>query len=74
MTTKGIAVSLFSGAGGLDLGAERAGYEVRAALEWDRDAAATMEKNLGHLASPVIRRTSLSPNSRDPGCSRAAER
>lgn len=54
MDARGIAVSLFSGAGGLDLGAERAGYEVRAAVEWDRDAAATMEKNFEHLVSPVI--------------------
>ncbi len=45
MTTRGVAISLFSGAGGLDLGVERAGYEDRAAVEWDRDAAATMEKN-----------------------------
>ncbi len=54
MTVQGIAISLFSGAGGLDLGAERAGYEVRAAVEWDRDAAATMEKNFSHLSAPVI--------------------
>lgn len=54
MSTFGIAISLFSGAGGLDLGAERAGYEVRSAVERDRDAAATMEKNFSHLASPVI--------------------
>ncbi|HET9898849.1 MAG TPA: DNA cytosine methyltransferase [Streptosporangiaceae bacterium] len=54
MGTQGIAISLFSGAGGLDLGAERAGYEVRAAVEWDRDAAATMEKNFSHLAGSVI--------------------
>lgn len=54
MSNQGIAISLFSGAGGLDLGAERAGYEVRAAVEWDRDAAATMEKNFSHLAAPVI--------------------
>ncbi len=54
MGSHGIAISLFSGAGGLDLGAERAGYEVRAAVEWDRDAAATMEKNFDHLVSPVI--------------------
>jgi DNA (cytosine-5)-methyltransferase 1 len=52
--TQGVAISLFSGAGGLDLGAERAGYEVRAAVEWNRDAAATMEKNFDHLAAPVI--------------------
>lgn len=39
------AVSLFSGAGGLDLGIERAGYATRVAVEWDHDAADTMEKN-----------------------------
>jgi DNA (cytosine-5)-methyltransferase 1 len=52
--TRGVAISLFSGAGGLDLGAERAGFAVRAAVEYDRDAALTMEKNFGGLASPVI--------------------
>jgi DNA (cytosine-5)-methyltransferase 1 len=51
---RGVAISLFSGAGGLDLGVESAGYQVRAAVEWDRDAAATMEKNFDHLVSPVI--------------------
>ena len=58
-THGGIAISLFSGAGGLDLGAERAGYEVRAAVEWDHDAATTMEKNFDHLVSPVIQRDIL---------------
>jgi DNA (cytosine-5)-methyltransferase 1 len=57
--SRGIAISLFSGAGGLDLGAEWAGYEVRAAVEWDKDAAATMEKNFSHLGSPVIQRDIL---------------
>jgi DNA (cytosine-5)-methyltransferase 1 len=41
----GVAISLFSGAGGLDLGVEQAGYRVAAAVERDRDAVATMEKN-----------------------------
>lgn len=59
MTTRGVAISLFSGAGGFDLGVEHAGYEVRAAVEWDRDAAATMEKNFSHLVSPVIQRDIL---------------
>src|ERR1700722_440838 len=46
MTRMGfVAVSLFSGAGGLDLGATEAGFEVRAAVEVNRDAVATMEKN-----------------------------
>ncbi len=59
MSTQGVAISLFAGAGGLDLGAERAGYEVRAAVEWDADAAATMEKNFDHLQSPVIQKDIL---------------
>ena len=41
----GTAVSLFSGAGGLDLGVEQAGFDVTVAVEWDDDAADTMEKN-----------------------------
>jgi DNA (cytosine-5)-methyltransferase 1 len=52
---RGTAISLFSGAGGLDLGIEAAGYRVVAAVENDSDAADTMEKNFSHLASPVIR-------------------
>jgi DNA (cytosine-5)-methyltransferase 1 len=43
--TVGAALSLFSGAGGLDLGIEAAGYRTVAAVEWDQDAADTMEKN-----------------------------
>jgi DNA (cytosine-5)-methyltransferase 1 len=41
------------------LGAEQAGYVVRAAVEWDRDAAATMEKNFTHLHSPVLNKSIL---------------
>jgi DNA (cytosine-5)-methyltransferase 1 len=58
-------VSLFSGAGGLDLGAEAAGYRVAAALERDRDAALTMEKNFTHLHSPVLRADVLDVPTRD---------
>jgi DNA (cytosine-5)-methyltransferase 1 len=43
--TSGAAISLFSGAGGLDLGVEAAGFRTVAAVEWDQDAADTMEKN-----------------------------
>ena len=41
----GSTISLFSGAGGLDLGVERAGFKTVAAVEWDEDAADSMEKN-----------------------------
>lgn len=58
-STKGVAISLFSGAGGLDLGAEAAGFDVRAAVERDRDASLTMEKNFPKLASPVIQKDIL---------------
>ncbi|SDI90576.1 DNA (cytosine-5)-methyltransferase 1 [Frankineae bacterium MT45] len=51
----GVAISLFAGAGGLDLGVERAGYHVRAAVEHNDDAATTMEKNFLGLNSPVLR-------------------
>ena len=54
-TDAGVAISLFSGAGGLDLGVEQAGYQVRAAVERYPDATVTMEKNFPHLASAVIR-------------------
>src|SRR5260370_8219375 len=51
----GVAISLFSGAGGLDWGVEQAGYQVRVAVERYPDATVTMEKNFPHLAAPVIK-------------------
>jgi DNA (cytosine-5)-methyltransferase 1 len=42
------AISLFSGAGGLDLGAERAGYAIRVSVEHERDAAKTLQANFPH--------------------------
>ncbi len=65
MADRPVAISLFSGAGGLDLGVEAAGYHVAAAVEHDRDAALTMEKNFHHLASPVIRRGILHVSTRE---------
>ena len=55
----GVAISLFSGAGGLDLGVERAGFRVLAAVERDDRAADTMEKNFPELVAPVIRQNIL---------------
>lgn len=65
MTSPGPAVSLFSGAGGLDLGAEAAGFHVTAAVERSADAADTMEKNFSGLAGPVIRSDILEVRTRD---------
>jgi DNA (cytosine-5)-methyltransferase 1 len=39
------AISLFSGAGGLDIGFEAAGFEIRASIEIDPDARATVAAN-----------------------------
>jgi DNA (cytosine-5)-methyltransferase 1 len=62
---RGLAISLFSGAGGLDLGAEQAGYHVAAALERDRDAVATMTKNFHSLVSPPIQKDILDVPTKD---------
>ncbi len=43
-------VSLFSGAGGLDLGFEQAGFEIVYAIDNDPDAILTYKKNLGNHA------------------------
>jgi DNA (cytosine-5)-methyltransferase 1 len=40
-----VAISLFSGAGGLDLGFEAAGFEIAACLENDRHARRTLQLN-----------------------------
>ncbi len=46
------AISLFSGAGGLDLGCEAAGFETRAAVESDATARRSLLANTTHL--PVL--------------------
>ncbi|MCY7286700.1 MAG: DNA cytosine methyltransferase [Cryobacterium sp.] len=39
------AISLFSGIGGLDAGVTAAGFDVRVAVEYDRDSAASLRAN-----------------------------
>ena len=65
MTAAGLAISLFSGAGGLDLGVEAAGFHVAAAVELDGDAADTMEKNFTGLERSVVRRNIMELPTRD---------
>ena len=47
-------LSLFTGAGGLDLGLEAAGFDVSLCVEVDRDSRATLKRNRPHwkLAEP----------------------
>lgn len=47
MRSKRIAVSIFSGAGGLDLGFEYAGFFIPVAVEFNRQAAYTYAQNHG---------------------------
>lgn len=61
-----VAISLFSGAGGLDFGVEQAGFRVAAANEIDDDAADALEKNFGSsLQSAVDRRSILDIPTKD---------
>lgn len=54
-------ISLFSGALGLDLGLERAGFGVRAAVEADRRAAATIRTNRPELPLLEARLEHITP-------------
>ncbi|MFT3797188.1 DNA cytosine methyltransferase [Microbacterium sp.] len=53
-------ISLFSGAMGLDLGLEQAGFEARVAVEFDADAVKTIRQNRPTL--PVVDRSITTTN------------
>lgn len=60
-TTRARAIDLFAGAGGASLGLIAAGWDVVAAVEWNKDAAATYRRNIGdHVIEADI--TTLSPD------------
>ncbi|GGF86442.1 DNA (cytosine-5)-methyltransferase 1 [Mameliella alba] len=70
-TQKRLAVSLFSGAGGMDIGFARAGFESLVACEIDADACESFNKNL-HLVGH--RGNAITPTSvRDIDLSRVPE-
>ena len=54
MTERLRVLSLFTGAGGLDLGLEAAGFETRLSVEVDKDAQSTLRRNRPHwrMAQP----------------------
>ena len=60
------AVSLFSGAGGLDLGVERAGYSVIYAVENDPTAVATLNRNRPRWYPELAEVTPLDITKLDP--------
>jgi len=54
--TDSIAIDCFAGAGGLSLGLQRAGFEVRAAFDFDEAAVETYRRNLGdHIELADVR-------------------
>lgn len=51
MTDRGVAISVFAGAGGLDLGIDQAGFRTAAAVEINDDAADTVTALTAEAAS-----------------------
>jgi DNA (cytosine-5)-methyltransferase 1 len=60
------AVSLFTGAGGLDIGVERAGYAVLFAVENDPTAVATLNRNRARYFPAMEKVTRLDVTTLDP--------
>jgi DNA (cytosine-5)-methyltransferase 1 len=47
-------ISLFSGAGGLDIGLEQAGFETRVCVEFDKSCQQTLEANRSRFGDPSV--------------------
>ena len=52
---RAISISLFTGAGGLDIGIEQAGFHIVSTVEKDPDSAKTIALNRAYLKSAVPR-------------------
>lgn len=48
METKPTVISLFFGAGGMDLGFKQAGFNILWANDFDEDATVTYQNNIGN--------------------------
>ena len=65
--TKPTVVSLFSGAGGMDLGFIKAGYRVLWANDFQKDAVTTYQKNIGnHIVQDDITQVSKDQLPKEP--------
>ena len=62
---KTISISLFSGAGGLDIGMEQAGFHTVSVIEKDRDATKTLALNRPHLNKSAVPREIEKVSSQD---------
>ena len=46
MTNNMLAISLFSGAGGMDIGVQQAGFNICACVELDKNCCDTLRENI----------------------------
>ena len=53
------AISLFSGAGGLDIGCNKGGIEVKVAIDNDPDSVETLKLNQSSLKTKILKENQI---------------